>query len=412
MDADERILLRSQGSLFQDSEASIGLDEYQSFTTRTDRNPREGVDGIGFVLLGLYGEIGGLLSALKKKQRDQDAFSAYHDEVIEELGDTLWYFSNVALRADLRLSQIARNVPATLEDWDYRGQAGAQTFEDLQQTETPFSGPYSGDVVEHRLLSLAGRVGVLLSDWSNGLIQENRDRLSADLVEVFRALLMAADDAQVSLEMAARKNIAKTMSRWPDASAESKDWGALFDEDVPEYEQLPRHMRVEFIERTVGDRQFVVQRWNGVNLGSPLTDNRHEPDDYRYHDVFHLAFAGILGWSPTLRSLLRLKRKSRPEIDENEDGARANIIEEGISTWIFNHGQRHAEFRNAQSLDYGLLKAVRELVLGYEVEKRPLWQWEHAILEGFRIFRELKEHRNGFVTIDLANRTIAFERKP
>jgi hypothetical protein len=64
----------------------------------------------------------------------------------------------------------------------------------------------------------------------------------------------------------------------------------------------------------------------------------------------------VLGWSPTLRALLQLKRKSRPEIDENEDGARASIIEEGISTWIFNHGARNADFRAVKTLDYGLFR--------------------------------------------------------
>ncbi|RYE08036.1 MAG: pyrophosphatase [Hyphomicrobiales bacterium] len=398
-------LLRPQATLFDGYDSPVGLDEYQLFTKRTDQNQRSGVDGLGFVLLGLYGEVGSLLSALKKKQRDQEAFTAYHDEVLEELGDALWYFSNAALRADLSLSSIVSKLTATLENWDYKGRSGASTFVDLQQRD-PLDGPRSDTTVEQRLIALAGRVGVLLSDWSNGLLHGNRDRLSGALVEIFRALLIAADDAQVSLDLAARMNIAKTMGRWPD----QKEWGALFDDAFPEYEQLPRLMRVEFIERTIGKRQFVVQRWNGVNLGSPLTDNRNEADDYRYHDVFHLAFAGILGWSPTLRALLRLKRKSDPRVDENEDGARANIIEEGISTWIFNHGQRLGEFRTATSLDYGLLKAVHELVRGYEVETRPLWQWEHAILEGFRIFRELKEHRSGVVTIDLSKRSIEFEK--
>ena len=37
------------------------------------------------------------------------------------------------------------------------------------------------------------------------------------------------------------------------------------------------------------------------------------------------------GWSPVLRSLLKLKRKTDPELDENQDGARATIIEEGIA---------------------------------------------------------------------------------
>jgi NTP pyrophosphatase (non-canonical NTP hydrolase) len=399
------LLLRPQRSLFDEAEAPIGLDEYQQFTTRTDRNERRGTEGLGFVLLGLFGEVGGLLSALKKKQRDKDAFVAYHDAVIEELGDALWYFANAALRAGLPLSTIAQRAPATLGSWDYHGRAGAATFADLQRTNQAFAGPIASDAVEHRLLSLAGKVGRLLEDWSSGRIAANGDVLSADLVEIFRALLIAADDAEVSLDEAARRNVAKTLGRWPD----DPEWGPLFDSDFPPEEQLPRHLTMVFTERKVGDRQYVIQQLNGVNIGSRLTDNRFEPDDYRFHDVFHLAFSAILGWSPTLRALLKVKRKSRPEIDENEDGARARIIEEGISTWIFNHGVRNADFRNVATLDYGLLKACHELARGYEVEARPLWQWERAILEGFRVFRSLKHHRGGAVTIDLGRRSIEFE---
>jgi hypothetical protein len=399
-------LMRDQGALFAD--APIGLDEYQRFTLRTDKSNRPGLGGIGFIFLGLYGEVGSLLSAIKKKQRDKEAFSSYHDEVIEELGDTLWYLANAAQRADLPLSVIADRARSSLGDWNYSGEAGPTTFIGLQQRERPFSGPITGEIVEQSLLSLAGRVGTLMSDWSDGQLHDNGDRLSADFVEIFRALLVTADNAQVSLDLAVEKNVFKCLDRWP----EKEVWEDHFDKDFPDYEQLPRVMRIEFIERLVAGRNFVVMRYNGVNLGSPLTDNRHEPDDYRYHDVFHLAFAGILGWSPTLRALLRLKRKSKPDVDENEDGARANIIEEGLSTWIFNHGLRHNQFENVKSLDYGLLKAIRELVKGYEVENRPLWQWERAILEGFRVFRELKSKRSGAVTIDLNERSIVFEPLP
>lgn len=404
MTTDTRALMRQQGILEDD--APLALNEYQQFTARTDKNGKPGIDGLGFVFLGLFGEVGSLLSALKKKQRDRESFSSYHDEVIEELGDALWYFSNAAMRAGMNLSDIAERARLSLADWTYRGKASATTFVDLQQHGIPFAPPAAGERVEASLLALAGRVGVLLSHWSGGQIRDNGDQLSADLVEIFRSLLIAADDAQVSLDTAARQNVIKTFGRWP----EQRTWDELFDSEYPDYEQLPRVMRVEFVERTCGSRKQVVMRYNGVNLGSPLTDNRHDADDYRYHDVFHLAFAGILGWSPTLRALLRIKRKSDPAIDENEDGARANIIEEGISTWIFNHGLRHDAFRHVKSLDYALLKAVRELVTGYEVAQRPLWQWEHAILEGFRVFRELREHRSGIVTIDLNQRTIIFEK--
>jgi NTP pyrophosphatase (non-canonical NTP hydrolase) len=124
-------LIRRQRALFEDGEAPLDLDEYQQFTTRTDRNERTGIDGLGFVLLGLFGEVGSLLSALKKKQRDKDAYVAYHDTVIEELGDALWYFANAALRAGIELSTLAQRVTATLADWDYHGRSGPVTFADL-----------------------------------------------------------------------------------------------------------------------------------------------------------------------------------------------------------------------------------------------------------------------------------------
>ena len=119
-------LLQAQQSLFRDSVAPIALDEYQEFTTQTDRNVRQGIAGLDFVLLGLFGEVGSLLSELKKKQRDREAYVAYHDSVIEEFGDVLWYFSNASLRAGLLLSTIAGRISAKLADWDYHGRASAR----------------------------------------------------------------------------------------------------------------------------------------------------------------------------------------------------------------------------------------------------------------------------------------------
>ncbi|MFX5743284.1 pyrophosphatase, partial [Acinetobacter baumannii] len=80
---------------------------------------------------------------------------------------------------------------------------------------------------------------------------------------------------------------------------------------------------IDVYERTVRGQVFVYQRSGGVFVGDRLTDNAAEPDDYRFHDVFHYAYIAVLGWSPVIRSLLRLKRKSVPKIDEVDDGARA-----------------------------------------------------------------------------------------
>src|SRR5438067_6223361 len=104
----------------------IFLDDYQEAAARTDQNRRGGMDGLSFALLGLFGEVGTLLSALKKKQRDRDSYVGYSEAVVEEFGDVLWYFSNIASRASLSLGGLAQGMlddssnPSVLER-DRRG---------------------------------------------------------------------------------------------------------------------------------------------------------------------------------------------------------------------------------------------------------------------------------------------------
>ena len=88
-------------------------------------------------------------------------------------------------------------------------------------------------------------------------------------------------------------------------------------------EQLPRRFEVFMEEVEVNGKIYVLQKCGGVIIGDRLTNNKMEQDDYRFHDVFHIAYAVHLGWSPVLRALFRVKRKSSPKTDENEDGARA-----------------------------------------------------------------------------------------
>ena len=84
-----------------------------------------------------------------------------------------------------------------------------------------------------------------------------------------------------------------------------------FDEGFPVEERLPRSLTVEIFEREAKNgKRYVVQRCNGIFVGDHLTDNIMKPDDYRFHDAFHYAYAAVLGWSPVIRALFRLKRKS------------------------------------------------------------------------------------------------------
>jgi NTP pyrophosphatase (non-canonical NTP hydrolase) len=382
----------------------LGIDEYQRFTELTDKSRVSGREKLQFLLLGLFGEVGSLLSELKKKQRDRNAYLAYAHSAREELGDVLWYFANVASNIGLKMADLAAQAAAGF-DLSYQGlRSSVQSFRDLQQQGRLFAEPATGTHVERSLLRLAGRTGRLIEVFQNPDDKEGPPNLRRDLVEIFRGLILAADDAEVSLDEAAAFNIEKTLGRWPI----KLDWGQPYDDGFDADEQLPRRLEIVFREKTVGGKTYVIQSSGGLNLGDRLTDNRPDADDYRFHDVFHLSYAAILGWSPVLRALLRVKRKSAPDIDEQQDGARAIIAEEGISNWIFAHGLRHKAFEGVDSLDFALLKTIREMVKGYEVESRPLWMWERAILEGFRVFRELQRHRGGTVSADLLEHTLAY----
>ncbi len=385
------------------SDGSLALDEYQGLAQASDKSRTSGTARINFLLMGLYGEVGSLLSELKKKQRDKHAYFAYEKSAIEELGDVLWYLSAMCSAIGIRLSAVADAARLPVVEGLVLGAPRPELrFRELQPQTRLFGTPVSGPKVEKRLLVLGGKVGRLLELVHAG--NPSVEEVTRHVVLIFRALIEAADDAEIDFGHAASENLEKVSGRWP----EVRKWGDRFDSSEDIEERFPDVIEITFKERLINGKKFVVQKCNGVNIGDPLTDNSAIEDDYRFHDVFHISFAAILGWSPVLRALLKRKRKNHPAIDEQQDGARAIITEEGISNWVFSHGLRHDLFANTESLDFALLKTIRNMVIGYEVQQRPLWMWEHAILEGFRVFRLLKENRGGVVTANLAQRALAY----
>ncbi|MBV9749115.1 MAG: nucleoside triphosphate pyrophosphohydrolase family protein [Acetobacteraceae bacterium] len=385
--------------------------EYQARAVQTDRT--RAVDaGLVLPLLGLFGETGSLLSEAKKKHRDAASYLGYEGSVVEELGDVLWYLTVLADRAHIELSDIAASVSRDFRSWadardpdlSFAALGGSPLNCAAHAAPTP--------AYDRTLLKLAGQVGLLLTRFNAGEHADNRDALSGDLVAVLRLLVQAADEAGVALEGAARQNLAKIADRWP--APDERVAPPPFDESFPSEEQIPRRLEIEVFERLVGGKLYVFQRCNGINMGDRLTDNIMTPDDYRFHDVFHYAYAAVLGWSPVLRALFRLKPKSRPEVDESEDGARAGLIEEGLATWIFGHAKRIALFEGIApgELPLDLLKGVRDFVAGYEAEACPLWLWEEAILQSYVVFRHLKQERRGLLRLDLVQRRLSIDALP
>ena len=382
-----------------DGFSSLTVAEYAAQALTTDQRSDHG--SLTFPLLGLFGETGSLLSEVKKKQRDRASYLGYAGAVVEELGDVLWYLTAVAARGGLGLETIM----AAAVDSSADAPQERLTLAGLQPAIMRRSAGPTGEF-EHTLLRLAGEVGLLVTDHEAARLTVPAV-LADRLATITRTLIQAANEAGVTLEAAAIKNLAKIFDRWP----RERVYPEPLDSAAEPEEQLPRDLHVDIFERQVRGRTYVYQRCNGINIGDRLTDNAMLADDYRFHDVFHFAHVAVLTWSPVVRALFRLKRKSAPKIDDAQDGARAILIEEGITTWIFGQAVNLNLFADMKpgDLPFDLLKHVRQFVAGYEAEQCPLWLWEEAILQGYVAFRFLREHRRGRLHIDIDNHRLSIE---
>ncbi len=384
----------------------ITLRGYQDAARRTDRMD---VRDLRTPIFGLFGEIGSLLAAFKKKRREGEAYATYDETILEELGDVLWYLCTVASHAGVAMTDLACHVADdALHSWGEKQPEPNVTLAAIQDQASKMDRIEVGSVGEE----LASYAGELVDAHRTGKLSGNRDAVSGRLLAILRGVVRLAHAAGLQLDLAARENLHKTFSRWPvESGALPYPPPAVPDSDLPKNERFPRQFKMFMEEQTIGSKSYVLQKRNGVIIGDRLTDNKAEKDDYRFHDVFHIAYAVHLEWSPVLRALFKIKRKSRPDLDENEDGARAILVEEGISTLVFGRALERGLFRGLESLDYDLLKLIQELVRGFEAERFSAWQWERAILDGFRIFREIvkPENRRGWIVADLDKHTLEFQ---
>jgi NTP pyrophosphatase (non-canonical NTP hydrolase) len=381
---------------------ALGLNEYQVRSVDTDRLAGK---GITLPALGLVGEIGSLLSEVKKKQRDTAAYVSYESAVREEFGDTLWYLAAVARIAGVSLASLFSDSFNRISSVDNDVTFSALQPQHVLKLNTPAA------QFERTLLSLAAAAGSLAGGIVEGVYDADKQAITSQLRRIFDLLIAASDEAGVTLESAALMNLEKAADRWP----RERKYPALFDNAFPEEEQLPRFLTIEIYERKAANgKLYVLQRCNDIFIGDRLTDNIMLPDDYRFHDAFHYAYAAVLGWSPVTRALFRRKRKSEAQVDEGQDGARATLIEEGVATYVFGIA-KDLDFFEGQKpgeLSFTFLKNVRQFVRGYEVDRSPLWLWEEAILQGNRAFRYLRAHRRGMLKVDLMKRSMTIEELP
>lgn len=262
------------------------------------------------------------------------------------------------------------------------------------------------------LLGLVGETGSVATAYKKRLRDgadsgPSKQQLREELGDVLWYIAALAHRLDLNLEDIAAASLEKTKDRWR-ATPDSER--LRFDADYPPHEQLPRRTTVTFTPtpRPDGTTTIVLTREDGTPAGDPLTSASHIEDDYRFHDAFHLAHAAILGWSPVSRFLLGCKRRSRPAVDEAEDGGRAIAIEEGISALVFSYASRHNYFEDLRHVDHELLITIDHMTAHLEVSIQRAADWERAIITGYNAWRQLRKHGGGRLHLDLDAQTVTF----
>ena len=128
--------------------------------------------------------------------------------------------------------------------------------------------------------------------------------------------------------------------------------------------------------------------------------------------MFHFTNAILLGWSPLVRRTLGVKRKSVPQVDEVEDCARAGVTEEAISAVVFGYAKDFSFFKGSDTVEFGLLRMIKQMTAPFEVRDKALRQWEIAILDGYAVWREMVANKGGVFVGDVKAGTVRYEPLP
>jgi NTP pyrophosphatase (non-canonical NTP hydrolase) len=260
----------------------------------------------------------------------------------------------------------------------------------------------------------------------------NREFVKQELGDILWYLAALATRLDIDLSEVANENLRRAKDRFGHTDrADAIEVTEALDATFPPKERFPDRMVFGFKQKiedngrtevsiTVessepnpfesGTEQDAIGKRIGFSLGDPLTDNARGSDEYRFHDAFHIAFMAVLGWSPVMRQLLRLKRKSNAKCDETEDGARAKDIEEGLSTYLFTLAESHLRFQDPRHVGNDILDHVLGHTRALEVSRRPAWLWKEAISLGFQMWQQLAENRGGFVLADRIERRVRYSK--
>lgn len=318
---------------------------------------------------------------------------------------TFWYPPKWGIN-HLVGSQPRNSAPSSLFSFEEDQNMDLRTFQ-LRASKTDRN-PGMDEV--SRMIPLAGlasETGELLGEYKKYLRDGEshklfKERLAEEVGDLLWYVANVATKFELDLAQVAEQNLAKCEDRWSKLGNRE-----ALDVEYPMSERLPRQFAIDFVTYHDADgRPKVRVLHRGEQFGDDLGDNSHTKDGYGYHDVIHLAFAAVLGWSPLVRKMLNAKRKSQPRVDEVEDGGRAIATEEGLSAMIFAYARDYNFLEGKSSVSSELLRMVHNMVSHLEVSICTSGEWESAIIQGFAAWREVKRRKGGTVDLDLDRRTI------
>ena len=264
------------------------------------------------------------------------------------------------------------------------------------------------------LLGLGGEIGALTSEYKKKVRHDGTAYVGFEQVvrteigDILWYLAALARRYDFSLSDIAHSNLQKTRRRWTASDGPPE---IPFDEGFPPKQRLPRKFEATFTTETT--ESGIVKcnlRIDSEEFGDPIDDNARHEDDYRFHDIFHIAHAAVLGWSPVLRSLIKRKRKFQPEIDRVEDSARAIAVEEAITAMVFELAKPWNYFAGSTKVDDAILTVVQAVAARLEGGSLPGGEWERAILAGYEMWGHLRANDGGRVIVDLDKTSLKYAR--
>lgn len=368
---------------------SISLTSYIELVKETNKFTSD--KALFGAQMGLFSEVGSLVSLLKKKLLNNDSNDHSNELVIEEMGDIFWYFTLITIVESIDLYELINDIDPY----------------DKHESTVFITGIKTRPFIKVKSKESISDTQLLFNDLIIHTTSLSKDTASEKIERFLNIYLKMMEFLNLDLLSIVENNTFKIRNRF--VPIEELYLPLLsFDSTFSKDEQLPVEFEVHIVEKPNGKAYL---KWNDVFIGSALNDNHQENDNYKYHDVFHLAFAAILHWSPTFRALIKHKRKSDPSLDETQDSGRPIVIEEGLSAWLFSISkQKGIDFTKESSISYDLLKTIQIFIRGYEVEKCPLQLWVKAIIQGYTVFNQVVENKGGIIIGNRRERTLKFRK--